>query len=313
MFDIASNRWHSFETSLGYDPKCGDIFFIQGVSASVGGLVCLLSKVPSKSKKTPWFLFVCNPLTGVCKQLPPLADIVQQKIMVQLIMDREMKHYRVIVVGYCKGPKVGNLVNVYHSETGQWTKAAVSISGEVVYGFLHSFKSDDFKRVPYSYNFADGLVYKTDTNIAGEYAHNSVLVKDHLFRLKDVEPTAGLQTHCIEEYQAVHCGASWTLLKEYPLNRLPSNPHVQPGEGIWYPDIFACQDFLLLFAFNELGEENRRDFMFIYEFSREEWREHPMLLGVPFPNVCSALEKTLPTCREMWRAWVGFGANALCR
>lgn len=271
MFDTASNSWHMFEISSKYDPKFGEIK-VEVLSASDGGLVCFLSKALSKSKKTPWLVSVCNPLTRVWKQLPPLYGIVQQCIMVQLIMDQERKHYRVFVVGHSKDPEVGNLVNVYHSETGQWTKADGSSSGEVVYSYPYKSKSYSFKPAPYSYNFADGLVHEIVFNIPGNSGLDEVLVKDHLFCVKDKEPGAAL--HCIAEYQAVNCGTSWTPLKEYPLNRLPSNLHIPPEHLLCFTSISVCKDFLLLCAISEECE-----FLFIYEFSREEWREIPMMHG----------------------------------
>lgn len=277
MFDIASNRWHSFGTSPGDFPKCGE----SRVIASDGGLVCFLLKVESESKKTPHLVFVCNPLTRVWKQLPLLFGIIQQMIMVKLIMDHRTKHYRVIVVGFGKDPEVRNVVKVYHSKTGKWTKAADSASVEVVYGYLYKLNSGNCKPVPCSYNFADGVVHEIVTDFPRNYAHESDLVKDHLFRLKDVDPAGGLSTYCIEEYEAVDCGASWTPLKEYPLSRLPRTAHHIKLDGMGFSiHFFACNDFLLLFQVpDEQLEDNRWEFLWLYDFSEEEWRELPMMPG----------------------------------
>ena len=48
--------------------------------------------------------------------------------MVQLVMDRGRKHYRVIVVDQCN--------NVYHSWTGERTRANCRSFGEAVYGYI---------------------------------------------------------------------------------------------------------------------------------------------------------------------------------
>lgn len=61
--------------------------------------------------------------------------------MFQLTMDRDTKHYRVMVVAHSWDPElVGDEVHVYHSRIEQWTRVDCHSFGEVMYGHLYDLK-----------------------------------------------------------------------------------------------------------------------------------------------------------------------------
>ena len=281
VFNMTSSRWRTLKISPGYKSKRADERKIFGMSASDGWLVCLLTNVSYESEKMPCLVSVCNPLTRVFKQLPPLFGIVQPQIMMQMIMDQETKHYRVVVVGYCKDSKVGTLVKVYHSETGHWTQANGSSSGEVVYGLLYQLNAMTYNESGLcSYDFANVVVHVTDLPgiMDYEWVYKWVPVKDHLFRLPYVtQACVRLWTNCIEESQAMDCGASWLPLKEYPLSHHPRTALFD--DRCCWMHLFACNDFLLLYeAFvTSKSEKFSHESLWLYEFSEKEWRELPMM------------------------------------
>jgi len=92
LLDVKFNTWHTIMIEAGH-AHAVDIT----AASEDGGLVCFISSF-KKSKTKTFLVDVVNPLTQRACALPPLHDfnVVQ---MVQMMVNPETKHYRVLVVG----------------------------------------------------------------------------------------------------------------------------------------------------------------------------------------------------------------------
>jgi hypothetical protein len=128
MFDVEAQKWHKFEMTL--QPQ----FFCETMAACDGGLVCFVSRMLNKVAN-PLLIVVLNPLTKEYKVLPTLASLNKvQPQMVQLIMDRETKCYKVVLVGK-KNRRTGTvLAKVYSSATGRWSTPD-PVPEQLVFGY----------------------------------------------------------------------------------------------------------------------------------------------------------------------------------
>jgi hypothetical protein len=128
MFDVEAQKWHGFEMTLQPEFACDTM------AACDGGLVCFVSRMMNKVAN-PLRIVVLNPLTKEYKVLPTLASLNKvQPQMVQLIMDRETKCYKVVLVGK-KNRSTGTvLAKVYSSATGRWSNPD-TIPEHLVFGY----------------------------------------------------------------------------------------------------------------------------------------------------------------------------------
>eukprot|EP00249_Psilotum_nudum_P023345 c28840_g1_i1 orf=767-1825(-) len=106
VYDSFQNKWHTL--SLGFLPRG-----VKDVAAASGGLLCFRFDISAT-------LAVCNPLTKVWKQLPPM-QFIQTSFAVGMVVDRNLRGYKVVVVGShwdCFDMKT----EIYDSRTNSWKR-----------------------------------------------------------------------------------------------------------------------------------------------------------------------------------------------
>jgi hypothetical protein len=145
IHDIHSRKRHKFCHTIAI---VGDVDMMR---AGDGGLVCvvalkrdflLLKKRKKKKKKDFLSIVVFNPLKRQEKRLPNLPDAMGLVllVMVQLVMDKVSRCYKIIVVDQKQGKKKDAVARIYSSETQQWTSPRASI--DLIFRYKHSWSKD---------------------------------------------------------------------------------------------------------------------------------------------------------------------------
>ncbi|KAG0559719.1 hypothetical protein KC19_10G125200 [Ceratodon purpureus] len=118
IFDLKSSEW--VDIQLTEFPRDKD--YEDAMSAADGGLVCFVPRIGEKLSALP--ILVYNPLTNDRNFIPKCERSPFGKkrlILVQLVMDEEMKCYKVMLV-YGESYNEASGAVVYDSRTGLWTK-----------------------------------------------------------------------------------------------------------------------------------------------------------------------------------------------
>lgn len=244
VYDSDSNKWRKFtHTSI--------FGFIDTMHAGDGGLVCIVPLGVDKQKR-PMSIVVLNPLTKRWKELPelPHALLSVQLRMVQLVMDRRAKSYKVIAVGPKEVRSGGDGVSIYSSVTGEWSSPEAS--RDIIFGYCQRFVDDSFveddgddvelysviELWPCAYDCVNGTMFELDNDQSPwkTYSWRSYsLVHERLYLLHQevyrydhagvVEERPRL---CVSEFQAeadwhplpwnqaaLTCQVNWVKLKDY--------------------------------------------------------------------------------------------------
>lgn len=106
------DSWCDYRLRIGCKPS-------NTMTAADGGLVSFVSTFKCKTTTSPLILVV-NPLTQACRELPPPHMCRVQPQMVQLVMDRDGKSYKVILVGYRNASPGCPAVQLFNSRSGVW-------------------------------------------------------------------------------------------------------------------------------------------------------------------------------------------------
>ena len=302
LYDIKANRWHSIVYPY-------HLYHVDTLCAGDGGLVCIVSTATNK-KKTPLIITVFNPLTGQCRALPHQDLRKLQLQMVQLVMDRDTRCYKVIVVGEKKrrAGRSGDVVaKIYSSETGAWSSKFEGVL-DLIFGHQYSwdhdlhgggFAEDNFleenRLGPCAYDCSGRqLLELLDVShpcidrIYVQFHHEAssqcyALVKDHLFVLHEETYEATnimgniylCRRYCISEYQGQKCEPYWVKLKVHRCKEFE-----RPPASVFYTmSLYACKGFLLVKAENDEGDAYRHVLTWLYDLSTAKWQAIP-----PFPD-----------------------------
>lgn len=114
VYVMKSNSWHSHEINAFDYCKRFNV-----MNASDGGLVCF--GCACLRRMTCRLLIVCNPLTHELRELPE-HSIKGDLIMMQLVMDRYTKTYKVILV------ELFSKDSSYHSVIQYWRRYLSTLS-----------------------------------------------------------------------------------------------------------------------------------------------------------------------------------------
>ncbi|KAG0615969.1 hypothetical protein M758_5G080100 [Ceratodon purpureus] len=259
-----------------------------GVSSSDGGLVCFALAIRRSDSVV---MFVVNPLTGDCRELPsPGVRPVHLKMM-QLVMNQKEKSYRVLLVG--RSNKNASVTRTraffFDSSTGVWSKVSKKSSERFIgiqYEFDRGVLTGDG---PCAYDCATGqLIDPKVDNLIFPLHDRPVLVEDHLFVLeeKSTETPHGLEfSFCISEHevQVQKDGVSFSKLRDHHCDQF----------DIFYSnkDCYclhlrhACKGFLLLTGKLSLRDYQDRnpDIAWLYNLSTGHWivLDGPLLFRPP--------------------------------
>lgn len=280
VYDMKSNTWHATMIDTGYEEP------FNTMNACDGGLVCFLCTSAQSHVRLP--IIVCNPLTRSLRALPLHAHKGQAR-MLQLVMDRNTKFYKVIVV--VNDINNGNLTaELFHSETGVWTSANLADS-TLFFGYQHiweGYEDRDFEYTatafsPCIYDCAEGefLELQVTENLLEDAVTKSyALVHDHLFVLQkahhrevDVEGggtfLAGPE-YFISEFRGQKVAPHWIKVKDHRCNNLG---YLASSTYHW-PSIYACGGFLLVVAHN-VGSTYLNGLERLYDLSTGKWHALP--------------------------------------
>lgn len=131
LFDSRLYMWHNCEYSLAREYR-------RSLSVSDGGLVCFVPCVNGLP------ILVCNPLTNDWRELPMQAHVRNKPRMIQLIVDKQLGSYKLIIVG--SGREEQLAAEVYDSGSRKWSLMNKGyVSGYVDYRLQYP-SSDDVCR-----------------------------------------------------------------------------------------------------------------------------------------------------------------------
>lgn len=287
VYDMKSNTWHATMIDTGYEEP------FNTMNAFDGGLVCFLCTSAQSHVRLP--IIVCNPLTRSMRALPLHAHKGQAR-MLQLVMDRSTKFYKVIVV--VTDINNGNLTaELFHSETGVWTSANLADSS-LFFGYQHiwvGYEDRDFEYIatafsPCIYDCAEGefLELQVAENLLEDAVTKSyALVHDHLFVLQkmdhrevDVEGGGTILAgpeYFISEFRGQKVAPHWIKVKDHRCNNLG----YLASSTYYWPSIYACRGFLLVVAHNA-GSTYLNGLERLYDLSTGKWHALPT-----FQEICS--------------------------
>lgn len=287
VFDMKSNTWHATTIDTGYEEP------FNTMNACDGGLVCFLCTSAKSHVRLP--IIVCNPLTRSMRALPLHAHKGPVG-MLQLVMDRNTKFYKVIVV--VNDINNGNLTaELFHSETGVWTSANLANSS-LFFGYQHmweGYEDRDFEYVatafsPCIYDCAEGefLELQVAENLFEEAVKKSyALVHDCLFVLQKTDDRevdvggggtilAGPE-YFIREFRGQKVAPHWIKVKDHRCNNLG----YLASNNYYWPSIYACGGFLLVVTHN-LASTYLNGLEKLYDLSTGKWHALPA-----FQEICS--------------------------
>ncbi|KAG0553970.1 hypothetical protein M758_12G055400 [Ceratodon purpureus] len=275
VHDMKRYRWYHFIDRV----VMGDEFCSHTMCAGDGGLVCIVTP-PGRDnvKKRPLVITVCNPLTREQVELPSHNLCSVRPKMVQLMMDRERKCYKVIVVGKMKGAAL----QIYSSETRSWSSA--TSSADVIFGHAFQWLYDaeylyEEYLGPCVYDCAKSQWIKlknSDSPWIRASVESYVSVGDRLFVLHKKRHTyenRGRQAedgvrYCISEYRGQKEKPYWAKVKVHRCKEF----EIPPRSKHYVMHLKACKDFLLVFVENGESGDYRHQHTYLYELSTGIWQ-----------------------------------------
>ncbi|KAG0576524.1 hypothetical protein KC19_5G086700 [Ceratodon purpureus] len=250
-----------------------------GVSSSDGGLVCFALAIKYPERSDSVVMFVVNPLTGDCRELPPHGVRPVHLKMMQLVMNQKERSYRVLLVGrYNKNASVTRTrAFLFDSSTGVWSKVSKK-SSERFIGIQYHFDRGVLTGTgPCAYDCATGqLIDPKDHNPKSTLHDRHVLVEDHLYVLeeKGKETRHGLMlSFCISEHevQVQKDRVSFSKLRDHHCDQF----HILFSSKDRYHLHLrhACKGFLLVTGKLCLGNHQGRkpDIAWLYNLSTGYW------------------------------------------
>lgn len=216
--------------------------------------------------------------------------------MVQIVVDRQSKHYKVVVVRNREKTKP---VEVYHSETQQWTKG--EHCSDLIVGYEYDWDQDSVDNYYphrinlYVYNFAErrALKYGDNSLWLKPNVKNYALLKDSLFVLhKDSvklksRPGVVIPLYCITEYH-MRRGGIWQSVKIHRCG-----PFEDPPRGKHCMRLYACKPGFLMVVYHSFESlPYRQELGWLYDLASEKWRDLPKLPGVK----CVFVTKQVDPC-----------------
>lgn len=282
VYDMKSNTWHATMIDTGYTEP------FNTMNACDGGLVCFLCTSAKSHVRLP--IIVCNPLTRSMRALP-LHTHKGQPRMLQLVMDRNTKFYKVIVV--VDDINNGNLTaELFHSETGVWTSANLP-EPRLFFGYQHIWEGYEDRDSEYVPTALSPCVYDCaereflELQVAENWLEDAVmksyaLVHDHLFVLQktdhrevDVEGGGTILAgpeYFISEFQGRKVAPHWIKINDHRCSNLG-----YPASSTYYwPSVYACGGFLLVVTHN-IGSTYLNGLERLYDLSTGTWHALPAL------------------------------------
>ena len=268
LYNSKQKGWHKFVHETCVLLVCETMF------AGNGGLVCLVCT--ARDKETyPLTIVVFNPLTRQWRKLPSSSSLSRiQPQMVQLVMDRDSKCYKVLVVGPKEDRGGDAVARIFSSETGKWSKP--NIFSDLIFGYYYSWKNGPGagmvtgeKVGPRAFDCANSTFLRfSDGSYPCRFRDRSVLVKDHLFVLAHVNYH---DKYVLQEYQAQSCQPHWVPLKVYECTELDE---VCGGQGSVQLEtqLWGCQDFLVVIAYDGCEDETPPTRTLLFDLSTRRWR-----------------------------------------
>ena len=261
LFDIKSNRWHKLRLST--PEPC------QAMSSD-GGLVCIVSRNASG----PARIMVCNPLTRAWRELPGHEFSMIQPCMAQLVMNRDTKCYKVLVVAPEDDVEYAVM---FDSATGLWSSA--DSFSDVMYGCWYFWTESDEELIagiesPCVYDCTRGkLVFLNVPEVTISYA----LVKNRLFILQNgvVQNTRGdFWSRVIMEHESSRAeNPTWLQLKVHECSHFTDHFRQIIERSNYEMHLLACEGLLLVATDNELVGPLRQELLWIYDLDTCKWHE----------------------------------------
>ena len=279
MFDVEAHKWHKFEMTL--QPECD----CHTMAACDGGLVCFVSRILD-TVADPLRIVVLNPLTKEYKVLPTLAPLNKvQPQMVQLIMDRETKCYKVVLVGK-KNRRTGTVsAKVYSSATGRWSNPD-PVPEQLIFGYHFRWTPDEDDQLAaervgpcaYACHEAEFLKLGDHVTLSLDSCKGYALVNDRLFVLHNETrhySNGIVYRFVLSEYQGQRSSPYWVRVRVHDCTPLKRGSTNRPLSENYYMLLHACRDYLMITVQNiELGAFKLIR-MFLYDLSTFKWQEIP--------------------------------------
>lgn len=289
---MESSTWQIIKLSVAREYDLLDSTFYAPLTSCNGGLVSFAQPVFTKSDGIcHLIILVVNPLTGECKELPE-PSMVLIKTM-QLVMDRDTKRYRLIVVGRpscCRnGVEMSLGAECFDSRTGVWT--LMEKSPDVVVGLQYSRipigslgGREDHSVTSYgTYDCAKGALVEFGSiqhwprgGRRGPRCNEPyVFVEDHLFMLHAHQD---LGICSIGEYHLPNDGSRyswWMKLKEHRFDPYSSDRRPEKLNDVKF---WGCKGFLLVVENVQFKQfPQPQEVAWLYDLSTGVWSDFPEL------------------------------------
>lgn len=211
-YDPILRKWYSFDMPCIQDPNC---FF-----ASSRGLVCFMD---SNSRSQ---LFVCNPITKICKRLDdPPGPKCSDYSALAMSVDRKSREYNVVVAKSKQVPddylRWDLSISIYNSRTKSWETS----KSEVLTGWRGGDESVMCNGTFYFLIYSSGVV-------GGSESRHSLVMYDISRRSSHIS----LMRNCVPVPCALTCGRLMNLNDELVMVGgigKPDFPDIIKGIGIW--------------------------------------------------------------------------------
>jgi hypothetical protein len=294
LFDAEAHKWHVFEMTL--QPQ----FYCETMSACDGGLVCFVSRMLNRVAN-PLLIVVLNPLTKEYKVLPTLASLNKvQPQMVQLIMDRETKCYKVVLVGK-KNRRTGTvLAKVYSSATGRWSNPD-PVPEQLIFGYHFRWTADEDDQLaaervgPCAYACHEAEFLKLGDHVIPslDSCKGYALVNDRLFVLHyetrhqrcrstfrpDEDGYTMLSRFVLSEYQGQRIAPYWVRVRVHDCTPLDRPAGMFPLSENFQIRLYACRNSLLITVENNEFAAFKLVRIFLYDLFTYKWQEIPAVPG----------------------------------